>query len=246
MRPKRRLLDSLDAADGGDLKRGKSTFALPNPVEPCEQGELESQLMGALETEPSVGAALDALNLGFMHMDPRFYEDSQDQEPFEPDVKTGSNQVGVIEESKNKEHQQELLAPTIPVTHEKVAPELAPETVVPAPVASSLPSRIMSDQEKKRDLHRENSRRWHEKYISKGKPRNPESENPAPPAESLSGSSSSKPMTSLQKARDEFVASWIQSSGMPKSNERYKAACKAWMDSSVRADIISGRSGVQK
>lgn len=89
-----------------------------------------------------------------------------------------------------------------------------------------------------RELHRADSRAWHEKWVKKGIPRNPASD-PAPPAPGL-------PPATLSKARDRFISEWIQASDMPPSQERFKKACKAWMESSARADYMAARAGVQK
>ena len=52
--------------------------------------------------------------------------------------------------------------------------------------------------------------------------------------------------SSLARARDKFISEWIELSDMPKSQERFKAACKAWMESTIRADFLSARAGVQR
>ena len=93
--------------------------------------------------------------------------------------------------------------------------------------------------EREREIQRETSKAWHAKYASKGVLKT------GPEPEKKSTSSSSAPPATLSKARDKFISEWIETCGMPKSNERFKAACSAWMASSVRADFLAGRAGVQ-
>lgn len=92
------------------------------------------------------------------------------------------------------------------------------------------------------ERHRANSRAWHEKWEKKGIPRSSSSSNGN--GEAARGPAVNAP-ASLSEARDRFVTHWIQNSGMHKSNERRKLAYKAWMESSIRADIVAGRSGIQ-
>ena len=179
-------------------------------------------LASALETHPTVEGALDSMGLGFLHFDPRDCEDSQDPNQH-------AQEVGV-EDAKNTPLGNSIEYPSN-------ASDPPPATL---PSETSCPATL--EDQRKRELHRESSRKWHEKYVKKGVLRTPPAENSAPAEEA----SSSKPLSSLQKARDEFISSWIERSDMPKSKERFQAACKAWMDSSIRADIIAGRAGVQK
>jgi hypothetical protein len=108
--------------------------------------------------------------------------------------------------------------------------------------------------EAQREKNRVNSRAWHAKWVCKGVPKvdppaTPKSTPVAPPceapearAEDLSVSSAS----SLPKAKEKFIKEWIEANNMPKSQERFKAACKAWMESQIRADLLGARSGIQK
>ena len=108
-----------------------------------------------------------------------------------------------------------------------------------------------ADMGRKRALHRANSRAWHLKWVSKGVPRQS-----IPPAAAAKGparagtgseaSSSCQTASSMARAREKFISEWIEASGMPKSQERFKAACKAWMESTTRADFMSTRAGVQR
>lgn len=125
--------------------------------------------------------------------------------------------------------------------------------------ASAQPPSKTNDQRAK---HRENSRAWHSKWISKGVPRISETstENKVVKKDSNKSSSSkgdkkeckapvdpeNAPLESLAKTRDQFITKWISTSNMPPSNERRKAAMSAWMESPLRAELIAARAGVQK
>ena len=111
---------------------------------------------------------------------------------------------------------------------------------------------------KSSDTHRKNSREWHQKWVKKGVPRSSTSETKETSSEKKSGSpseptgstmekesSDAKPISNLARAKDKFIAEWLNSTHMPKSNERRAAAIKAWMESSERANLLAGRSGVQ-
>jgi hypothetical protein len=109
-----------------------------------------------------------------------------------------------------------------------------------------------NEKDRKKELHRASSRAWHAKWISKGVPREA-----VPPATALVAtapaadspelaSPSPSVSSSLARARDKFISEWIELSDMPKSQERFKAACKAWMESTIRADFLSARAGVQR
>ena len=128
-----------------------------------------------------------------------------------------------------------------PQQHEiPLAPEPAsmPMDQEPAPVIDAPEREAGKRLEEKKAIHRENSAAWHKQLIKKGVPRNSvDGDNTSEP---------SQPIQSLSQARDQFVAKWIQDSNMPKSMERRTAAYEAWMSSETRANILAGRSGVQK
>ena len=102
------------------------------------------------------------------------------------------------------------------------------------------PATTDANDERKREMHRQSSRAWHSKWISKGVPR------AAIPPEPESEGAPSCTSSSLARAREKFITEWIEASDMPKSQERFKAACKAWMESTTRADFMSARAGVQR
>ena len=90
--------------------------------------------------------------------------------------------------------------------------------------------------------HRNNSTKWHQKWISKGVPRTQE---PKRGAKSKASSSTGRPQNLVQ-AKDSFISQWIKDSNLPPSNDRRKEAIKAWMESPLRANLMAGRAGVQK
>lgn len=98
---------------------------------------------------------------------------------------------------------------------------------------------------------RENSRKWHQKWISKGVPRvSASTSTPTPSAATAAAAPSNPPLSdggvSLAKVKDQFISKWIKESNMAPSNERRAAAIKAWMASQERANFLAGREGVQK
>eukprot|EP00435_Cladocopium_sp_Y103_P017325 s3816_g4.t1 len=114
----------------------------------------------------------------------------------------------------------------------------------PTSVAPSVPNddaRVDGENKpreyKTTEKHRSNSNNWHKKWVSKGVPR---------PQKSEEASSSTDRPQNLAKAKDSFISQWIKDSNLPPSNERRKLACKAWMESQVRADLMAGRAGIQK
>ena len=126
-----------------------------------------------------------------------------------------------------------------------------------------------SAEERKLRKKRENSRAWHQKWVSKGVPRVVG----AQPSGALSGASNSEPavghrdqpdqpepavgpvgepepaeaacVTNMRDACAAFVAEWIRNCGLPPSNDRRAKAYKAWMESDQRASMLAGRAGVQ-
>lgn len=143
------------------------------------------------------------------------------------------------------------------------------EPVVPpvvAPVVASDPPADVSAAELKRMVHRQNSAAWHQRWVKKGVPRPQAQDGVAPVAstESTAAASSEMPsemphvsetaerpdavpsFSSLSKARDYFITKWIAESGLPKSNDRRNAATRAWMESSLRANFVAGRDGIQR
>ena len=115
---------------------------------------------------------------------------------------------------------------------------------------------MKQDQTKKKTpeqviLHRANSLAWHQKWISTGVPRisnaQPEAQPEVQPE--ILVREVARPVNAgahLGEERDKFIKHWIENCGLPKSMERRNAALKAWMSSSVRANLIAGRAGVQK
>ena len=123
--------------------------------------------------------------------------------------------------------------------------------VMDAPGSNELTSEEkeadLATQDRKREAHRASSRLWHQKWSSKGVPRNDPPPAPVCPApKAKAKEAAGVPAPSLSKARELFITEWIARSDLPKSQERFKAACKAWMDSSTRADMLGTRGGVQK
>ena len=124
---------------------------------------------------------------------------------------------------------------------------------VPAATDSQLTVAAAPDEraERSKQAHRENSALWHSRWHSKGVPRLPQEEHqraePAPPVVAAEAPVQDGPprFESLAKARDWFISDWISKSEMPPSHQRRKSACDAWMASSLRADIMAGRVGLQ-
>ena len=119
----------------------------------------------------------------------------------------------------------------------------------PAPEPKSKPKSKTWEQILK---HRKSSLSWHTKWVQKGVPRvakekTKESVKAKAKAKAAPASvdPNSAPVQSLSKARDLFITKWINESGMPKSLERRKAACDAWMNSSLRAQLMASRTGTQ-
>ena len=110
------------------------------------------------------------------------------------------------------------------------------------------PPKVLTEEQKQQK--RFNSQIWHTKWVSKGVPKIPKNPTPAdagaPGARSSSSSSPTDLPGSLSAARDQFIKSWIEGSGLPKSNDRRKRALEAWMASSRRAELMAARSGTQK
>ena len=110
------------------------------------------------------------------------------------------------------------------------------------------PPKVLTEEQKQQK--RFNSQIWHTKWVSKGVPKIPKNPTPtdagAPGARSSSSSSPTDLTGSLSAARDQFIKSWIEGSGLPKSNDRRKRALEAWMASSRRAELMAARSGTQK
>ena len=112
-------------------------------------------------------------------------------------------------------------------------------------------------------MKRVSSKRWHEKWESKGVLKVPKGSNaksfkavpkasaaksqakPAPPTPAAAAPRPEN-FENLQAARDWFVSDWISRSDMPQSNARRQAALKAWMDSPLRSEVVALRLGIQK
>ena len=112
-------------------------------------------------------------------------------------------------------------------------------------------------QQQQLERKRANSRAWHAKWESKGVLKKQKTEDAAEPeapaASAASASDSAAPaergpetFSSLHEARNFFVADWIRRSDMPQSKERHAAACKAWMESHLRANFMASRQQIQK
>ena len=112
-------------------------------------------------------------------------------------------------------------------------------------------------QQQQLERKRANSRAWHAKWESKGVLKKQKTEDaaqpeaPAPSAASASASATPaergpETFSSLHEARNFFVADWIRRSDMPQSKERHAAACKAWMESHLRANFMASRQQIQK
>ena len=195
------------------------------------------------------------------------WEDSQ--EPFDPQAPSGSplqsaqsaarEALGVHKDPyQHHEPLQEPPQPPVPneneiKEHESKSKDL---TNFSDTVEELTPELISEDQkrlEQKRELARINSRKWHQEWVSKGVPRaaeKPES-NDQPridPEVAPSPAAAATPAvaSSMAKIREKFITEWIEASGLPKSQERFRAACKAWMESDTRAEIMSTRLGVQR
>ena len=142
---------------------------------------------------------------------------------------------------------------------EIVEPQASPAEIVepkPEDMETEPKKKALEKTEEQKERNRRNSALWNLKWISKGVPRvaagvdkskkngKKEESNKSKPKKSIA-----KPTTeslgSLSHARDVFVADWIEKSGMPKSNDRRKAAYKAWMESSTRAKLVATRGGTQ-
>lgn len=133
-----------------------------------------------------------------------------------------------------------------PVPPEKV--EGPSREVVETPPAAELQTKDESmveeneeDKEnKKREVHRANSRAWHAKWVKKGVPRDAREYEEIP---------ASQPETAvcrdMRTACQEFVSRWIATSDMPPSNDRRNAAYKAWRESPERAALLAARAAVQ-
>ena len=141
-------------------------------------------------------------------------------------------QVPVLQESpQNREvvpAENALEVPNLPAGHGEV------------PLADA---EGQAREQRARDAHRANSALWHKRWVSKGVPRAaaaavPEGHGPEP----VDGQPR---FATLAKARDWFISDWISKSEMPPSQQRRKSACDAWMESSLRADIMAGRLGLQ-
>lgn len=115
--------------------------------------------------------------------------------------------------------------------------------------ATSDNSKKAAMTEEQKEKKRASSRLWHQKWESKGVPKKQKTDESEPvPTAKAKAKAQAAPVSqrSLMSARDEFVRDWISASTMPPSLERRSAALKAWMDSSVRANLMATRAGTQK
>ena len=130
--------------------------------------------------------------------------------------------------------------------HPGTEPEVQPKKSRRVDESKLTPARLAQLEKK-----RANSRQWHPKFESKGVLKKPKSEaavaasskEPAPLPENPPMLASQ--FGSLDEARNFFVKDWISKCGLPPSKERRAAALKAWMESSLRADIRATRSGTK-
>ena len=134
-------------------------------------------------------------------------------------------------------------------------PELPPEISEPTEPTESTEPTGTSQVFKSSEAKRMKSREWHKKFVSKGVERNPK-KGPTSKAKAAPKSKvAPKPKVSardkydgksLVQVKDQWIREWIEDCSLPPSNERRSLAIKAWMESSVRADLMAGRAGVQK
>ena len=168
------------------------------------------------------------------------YSDTQSTE-LDSEAPSSSGKSGATSRENEMIPEPELSAPVVTKPEEPEEPDTPemPESVLPDPPANSKGP--MTQEEKKQqqlEQKRANSRAWHQKWVSKGVPKDPKDSTPA----------SSEPTTQNKSMREhcqEFVSEWIKNSGMEASNERRVAAYKAWMESERRANLMAGRAGVQ-
>lgn len=213
-------------------------FAPEEPfATPLGSTRLMDQLTSQLEAQPSTGAAFEAMGLGFLHFDPRELEDSQDQhECHGPSFNEKGEVIDSYDGPPVNEKGEVIVGHGSPVNEKKDdLIEIPDEPTAPKMACPPGASTHKKNEDKKGAPNKETSRAWHQKYVSKGVLRNPPS-----------GAKGPSTHSSLQKAREAFITQWINESGMAKSQERFKAACQAWMESSIRADFIAGRTGTQK
>ena len=152
------------------------------------------------------------------------------------------------------------------------ADSVEPDSVAPSSPGPEVPNvpkeegELTEKEIRTIQMHRESSRKWHEKWVSKGVPRNPKaptvpkakSKDKAVPKASAKSKAKPAPSTAaaaapsaetfdtLQAARDWFVSDWISRSDMPQSKTRRAAALQAWMDSPLRSEVMALRLGIQK
>lgn len=191
------------------------------------------------ESEVESQWRLDTASVATTPIDEDSYEEPL---PFTPKELTAEVAAGSeLEIPKNVD---EVPTPEVVEPPTELEQPVEPEV----PTESTEASEKLSKEEMKRKKHRENSQKWHQKWISKGVPREPKNpenvETPAeePPADVEQHLPS---IGSLSEARNVFVREWIATCGMPPSNDRRKAALKAWMECPLRARLLAGRQGTQ-
>ena len=244
----RRLLSTLNAC--GDSARAPAEIEsqyedesqVPDsqpdyPPELLPDSQYEDLCSQPLLEEPEIPETTEGI-------EPKISETKEGIEPKIPETKEDNDPK--IPETKEDNN------PKSPETKDDSGPN-SPETEEDNDPNIQKPMKVISEAQ--REKNRINSRAWHAKWVSKGvlkvgpsatpastRPVAPPCEAPEARAEDLSVSSAS----SLPKAKEKFIKEWIEANNMPKSQERFKAACKAWMESQIRADLLGARSGIQK
>ncbi|CAK9005671.1 unnamed protein product [Durusdinium trenchii] len=187
---------------------------------------------------------------------PSFQNDLEDsQVPFDPtcpmhDEALAGQAPVHMDPYEVKEPGQQGPPPAVQTEGDKSAP-MPSNPKIDANVSDGVDAPQLSSEEKKRELARINSRKWHAEWISKGVPRGTSNEEPPAalnPAVAPSPAAAASPAvaSSMAKVREKFITEWIEASGLPKSQDRFRLACKAWMESTTRAEIMSTRMGVQR
>ena len=183
------------------------------------------------------------------------YEDTQEDSP---DMIIVPDEIARPDDSQPGGNECEIPPPGIPDVIEEDTHDVIEDDGGEAPSGSHDPAPKSKPAKKTKTLdqilkHRTSSNSWHSKWVPKGVPRVV-----APKAKSTGGRAKAKAapvppvdpsnssVESLSKARDLFITKWIHDSGMSKSQERRKAACDAWMKSSLRAQLLASRTGTQK
>ena len=227
-----------------------------NGAQPPNQGDDDMAAMIPL-LRRSLQVDFDALEQ--TDSQPQF--DGSVVDPFEPDSQPqfDGSLVEPLEPDSQPRPDGSVVQPVEPDSQPR------PDGSVVQPGPDSQPDVSMDPPDRQQEQpsasvlkHRANSLKWHQKWISKGVPRVPKNDSvKAAKKDTKKGekttanaSMASVPdhaaVQSLSVARDRYISEWISKSDLPPSNDRRKAACQAWRESSVRASILASRAGVQK